>query len=846
MSFTNFMKTKSLFENAVPAVFKGLMLMSLAFLNPVNAVAIASNPNSDGYADSTSANTTLTDTKPTMNYNQVSDCIKSGTCNPKHMDHAMHYRPYHQALQQEFAQTGGFTSKECQSKISKYLTICQGTNAGASVCSSRAADKYPTCVNFINKSMLNKTMEEMYISYDSQEKELSLAPETEKVYGTEAQSDKTGLNIKNRSGSGFATRAGSVFPPDPKVDNLSRQIRGGAFAGVTLIDFLDGIDGRDDLTPSQKMRLRAIANANKGLFSNSLITEKVTADTSGLNDPSRADKAKNLLGFDGNSMENAAKLPPGKGGRHAMSITQKSEMERLADEARGNKLTGAANQALAAGNPAAAYDIASQAIMSNQGDSGAYTSRAMASSMMGRFDSANADASRAIELDPRNARAYYIRSRANYYKNKVDESFMDASRAITLDRESALYLRNRAGIAEAQRNYRQMLEDLQAAAKKDGRYQADFDKAFNIYAEFVPEFQNETAGPAVQRPAKTSPRPDPISETGKRLKIGLGILLLAGAGIAAAAVASRKRHEAEKTALRTMGVPVKTDTGTPPPLTAAAAARTRAAQPPSTQGGPAPLGGQFAIKRELGRGGMGVVYEAEDLTLGRRVAVKEMLGSYGNEEWRKRFLNEAKTVAALSHPNICSIYTAVAEGEKIYLVFEYVDGRPLDTLIKASGRIPPAQAKQIFLGVCDALICAHSRNIIHRDMKPSNIMVTSAGTPKVMDFGIARQADSEATMMTQSISGTPAYMAPEQMGGTLTRKSDIYALGATMYQAMTGVLPFRCAPTDPARKNYISARTHAHDISEKMDALLARALSFSPDGRFHSVEEMKAALEETR
>ena len=838
------MKNKPFIGTAASAVFYGAMLTALAFLHPVNAGAVASNPNSDGYADSTSGNTT--DVKPPMTYDQVNDCLKTNTCNPKHMQHAMHYRPYHQALQQQFAQTSGFTTKECQSKISKYLTICQGTNAGASVCSSRAADKYPSCVNFINKSMINKTMEEMYISYDTQEKELALAPETEKVYGTEAKADNTGLNIKNRSGSGFATRAGSAFPPDPQVDALSRQIRGGAFAGVTLVDFLDGIDGRDDLTPAQKMRLRAIANANKGLFSNSLVTEKMTADTSGLNDPSRADKAKNLLGFDGSSMENAAKLPPGKGGGHAMSITQKSEMERLADEARGNRLTGAANQALAAGNPAAAYEAASQAIAANQGDSGAYTSRAMASFMMNRFDSTNADATRALELDPRNARAYYIRSRANYYKNKVDESFVDASRAISLDRESALYLRNRAGIAEVQRNYRQMLEDLQAAAKKDGRYQTDFDKAFNIYAEFVPEFQNETGGPVVQRPVKQERRNDPMSETGKRLKIGLGILLLAGAGIAAAAFAARKRREEEKTALRTMGVPVKTDTGTPPLAGAATAARTRkdgTAVPPS---GPAPLGGQFAIKRELGRGGMGVVYEAEDLTLGRRVAVKEMLGSYGNEEWRKRFLNEAKTVAALSHPNICSIYTAVAEGEKIYLVFEYVDGRPLDTLIKASGRIPPTQAKQIFLGVCDALICAHARNIIHRDMKPSNIMVTSAGTPKVMDFGIARQADSEATMMTQSISGTPAYMAPEQMGGTLTRKSDIYALGATMYQAMTGVLPFRCAPTDPARKNYVSARTHAGDISEKMDALMAKALSFSPEGRFHSVEEMKAALEEAR
>ncbi|MBI4345598.1 MAG: serine/threonine protein kinase [Elusimicrobia bacterium] len=259
------------------------------------------------------------------------------------------------------------------------------------------------------------------------------------------------------------------------------------------------------------------------------------------------------------------------------------------------------------------------------------------------------------------------------------------------------------------------------------------------------------------------------------------------------------------------------------------------------------LGGNYAVERELGRGGMGVVFEALDLSLRRKVAVKKL-----REELHERvqeletLLAEARLVADLRHPNIVEIYSIFKEQGRIFLVFELVSGRSLAEVLDQHGLLTLRQAKGVLRQIGSALDYAHSKKVIHRDLKPANIMVTGEGAVKVMDFGIAHRAKVTVAKLTQQEAwGTPPYMAPEQELGHVSRESDLFALGAMFYEMLIGKLPFE-GPNFLAQKqsmDYVKPCKARGDLPPAIDAIIGKALAPDPALRFHSAAEFYAALE---
>jgi len=196
----------------------------------------------------------------------------------------------------------------------------------------------------------------------------------------------------------------------------------------------------------------------------------------------------------------------------------------------------------------------------------------------------------------------------------------------------------------------------------------------------------------------------------------------------------------------------------------------------------------------IATGGMGEVWLAEDNVLHREVAVKYLKREYADDtDFHDRFLNEARAAASLHHPGIATVFDfgeSQAEDGLPYLVMEYVPGRPLSEIL-ATETLSPERARDLVLQAATALSEAHSRGLVHRDIKPGNLMVTDDGTVKITDFGIARAGDGAPLTATGQILGTPSYLSPEQANGaTATPASDVYALGVVLYECLTGVRPF--------------------------------------------------------
>ncbi len=274
------------------------------------------------------------------------------------------------------------------------------------------------------------------------------------------------------------------------------------------------------------------------------------------------------------------------------------------------------------------------------------------------------------------------------------------------------------------------------------------------------------------------------------------------------------------------------------------------AQPASVNGLlPGLIRGQYEILRQIGQGGMGTVFEGTDRSLGRRVAVKKMRDELRvNPAERARFVIEAKTVAALHHPNIVDIYAIAEEGPDVYLVFEYVDGKTVHELVQSAGRLPVADAARVVRASADALGYAHSRGVIHRDMKPSNVMVDGSGRVKVMDFGIARMAKDSMTRfsMTNTVVGTPPYMAPEQEQGHVRRESDVYALAVCAYEMLTGKLPFVGIGAgmlmNKINMSFIPPSRATAGLPEALDEVFTKAFQADPERRYRAPAEFADAL----
>ncbi len=254
--------------------------------------------------------------------------------------------------------------------------------------------------------------------------------------------------------------------------------------------------------------------------------------------------------------------------------------------------------------------------------------------------------------------------------------------------------------------------------------------------------------------------------------------------------------------------------------------------------------GEYEIKGELGRGGMAAVFLAHDLQLNRRVAIKVMLPglTYGEHMW-DRFLAEARTAAQLDHPHIVYIHSVKEKDRFLYFVMKHIDGRPLDDLLSEHKALPIPVAQTILTEVAGALDYAHHEGVIHRDVKPANIMVDQRGSSIVMDFGIARATDARRFTQTGATIGTPAYMSPEQCHGLETSaSSDQYSVGVLAYELLTGLPPFTGTPIElqiaHMQDTPVPILDRRSELSPELAAAVMRMLLKSPEERWPSLREL--------
>ncbi len=259
--------------------------------------------------------------------------------------------------------------------------------------------------------------------------------------------------------------------------------------------------------------------------------------------------------------------------------------------------------------------------------------------------------------------------------------------------------------------------------------------------------------------------------------------------------------------------------------------------------------GRYRVVRKLGSGGMADVYLAEDEELGRRVAIKILNERHANDEqFVERFRREAKNAAGLSHPNIVSIYDRGEAEGTYYIAMEYLDGRSLKELVVARGPLPIGDAIAFTREVLSALRFAHRKGVVHRDIKPHNVMADADGRLKVTDFGIARAGASQMTE-AGSIIGTAQYLSPEQARGTaVDQRSDLYSVGIVLYELLTGTVPFNGeTPVEIAMRHLSDTpqppSIKRPEIPPDLDMIVLRALAKNPDDRFQTAAEMAAELE---
>ena len=266
---------------------------------------------------------------------------------------------------------------------------------------------------------------------------------------------------------------------------------------------------------------------------------------------------------------------------------------------------------------------------------------------------------------------------------------------------------------------------------------------------------------------------------------------------------------------------------------------------------------RYEIIRSIGEGGMANVYLADDVILDRKVAVKVLRGDLAEDEkFVRRFQREAIAASSLNHPNIVEVYDVGEDDGKYYIVMEYVDGKTLKSLIKKRGALTLPEVVDIMLQLTSAIAHAHESYIIHRDIKPQNVIILEDGRVKVMDFGIAAQLNSNDLTQTNSVMGTVYYLPPEQANGSAaTIKSDIYSLGILMYELVTGRVPFKGdSPVEVAikqmKEKIPSIVEQDPDMPQSIENIILRACAKNPKNRYDSVvemnEDLKTALDKSR
>src|SRR6266545_3831502 len=265
---------------------------------------------------------------------------------------------------------------------------------------------------------------------------------------------------------------------------------------------------------------------------------------------------------------------------------------------------------------------------------------------------------------------------------------------------------------------------------------------------------------------------------------------------------------------------------------------------------------RYEVGRLLGSGGMAEVYEGRDRLLDRQVAIKVPLPQYAHDPaFQQRFRREAQAAASLSNPGVVAVYDTGMQDGTPFIVMEFVGGRTLKETIVAEGPLHPNRAAEIAADVCSALAAAHARGLVHRDVKPPNVMLTHSGRVKLMDLGIARADAAESVTQTgahAAMVGTALYLSPEQaQGQPVDPRSDLYSLGCCLYEMLTGTVPFRGATPvavlyrhvreDPAPPRLLNP-----DVPAALEAVCLKALAKRPEDRYQTAVEMREDLERAR
>ncbi len=453
----------------------------------------------------------------------------------------------------------------------------------------------------------------------------------------------------------------------------------------------------------------------------------------------------------------------------------------------------------------AALAFANQAIAAAPSDPMGYVQRAIVYMQMGRGNEAFLDADRAIKMGWASDTTYMLRAKTLFNNKNFREAVYDAEMAVRLNPKAATayHTRARAGfelhkqIGDLPQFADAFLDDLKTASSLDPRYKQEYEDMRAVVAEL--------------HTAQAQPKPQPLpapphsrQTTGWLILAGTALLLLL-------LVLILRRGKAEPTSPK----PISGDT-------------------------PALIGGSYKIVRRIGEGGMGVVYEAIDLKLKRRVALKKICQTLRADPGeRRRFRDEAAIVANFKHPNIMDVYALVEEDGQSYMVCELLEGETLDDLIARRGPLAPKECLSVLRGVCSALGYAHDKGVIHRDLKPANIMIAQ-GAVKIMDFGLAhRTQNPDGHTQTDCVMGTPAYMAPEQGFGSVSRESDLYAVGVSLYQMVSGRLPFS-GPT--AQQDKLEGRFPPAGVPG-LDDFFQQALQPDREKRFRNAKDFSTAFE---
>jgi beta-lactam-binding protein with PASTA domain/tRNA A-37 threonylcarbamoyl transferase component Bud32 len=262
------------------------------------------------------------------------------------------------------------------------------------------------------------------------------------------------------------------------------------------------------------------------------------------------------------------------------------------------------------------------------------------------------------------------------------------------------------------------------------------------------------------------------------------------------------------------------------------------------------LGERYRVEARIGAGGMAEVYRGFDQVLDRTVAIKVLLPQFARDAgFVARFRREAQAAARLNQPTIVGVFDTGSDGDRQYIVMEFVEGRTLGDFLSSGRRPTLVQAVELTRKIAEALAAAHAQGIVHRDIKPGNVMVTRDGFVKVMDFGIARMQTDVTAPQTSSVIGTPTYLSPEQaQGQAVDARSDIYSLGCVLYELLAGRPPFTGdTPVAIAYKQVnetpVPPSAHNPEVPPRLDAVVMKCLAKNPANRYQSAEELAADLE---